>query len=90
MIFVDWDANGSHDFIGEITTTLREMVTGNWFTTAIRDGSHAKGSFIVDGIYPLEVIAPSLVCPQGFKVWSSGMKLAKKDLGSSGTIFLST
>lgn len=33
---IDWDADGSHDVIGEVQLTLREVTAGNWFTTAIR------------------------------------------------------
>ena len=47
-------------------------------------GNSGHGSFSIDNVIPISQLKAKLQCPPAMRVWSSAMKLAKKDLGSSG------
>uniref|UniRef100_A0A6B2L2D3 C2 domain-containing protein n=1 Tax=Arcella intermedia TaxID=1963864 RepID=A0A6B2L2D3_9EUKA len=74
----DWDADGTHDTIGEAFVTFREFLYGS-FQRALKDGSSTKGGFNVDWIKKVE--GTEKILPVAIKVECSAHKLANLDTG---------
>jgi hypothetical protein len=84
----DWDADGSHDLIGEGNITFREWTFGAYSIPLHRNGSKSHGAFCLDWVQALDIEMVKEY-PSAFLIRPSAMKLEKKDgpLGKSDPYF---
>eukprot|EP01125_Pyxidicula_operculata_P016134 TRINITY_DN5524_c0_g1_i1.p1 TRINITY_DN5524_c0_g1~~TRINITY_DN5524_c0_g1_i1.p1 ORF type:complete len:3569 (+),score=897.31 TRINITY_DN5524_c0_g1_i1:81-10787(+) len=84
----DWDADGEHDLIGEVTTTFREwVVTNGSYQLGLTNGSKETGAFSIDWMRPLQTSVnlpiPFLPAAPAYTLSAFAMKL-KRELLSDG------
>ena len=84
----DWDMDGGHDLIGNVTTTLREWTFGSIQQSILSPGkSSSSGGFSIDQVIPLDNMHVKTFAPC-YKIKPSGMKLVSQDLLSKAGIFI--
>merc|ERR1712137_1368213 len=88
----DYDADGTHDFVGEARTTLREIVSAAPRFTLINPGLKGKGGYKNSGIVEVArhaAVPPTAdVVPQSITVQMKGHKLSNKDIGGKSDPYL--
>jgi len=79
----DYDADGSHDLIGEVSATLREIVNfgAMW---SIVDGKTQKGTLKVQFVQPVE--PPPI--PFGFRFFTAANNLTPPRIATAGAYFI--
>ncbi|KAH3758188.1 hypothetical protein Pelo_9897 [Pelomyxa schiedti] len=92
----DWDADGAHEFIGELETTFREWTFGSYQQALINPnlknciGYQSSGAFSVDRVFlipPAEAPQYRRPLPVAFQISPSARKLDRKDISGSSDPF---
>ncbi|KAH3757518.1 hypothetical protein Pelo_10634 [Pelomyxa schiedti] len=90
VIVYDWDADGSHEQIGNVKLTLRDLVY-NDVTVPLKGEvlGRNSGGLTIRKLMPIENTTTSILSAPAFKITVSGRKLAAKDLsGKSDPFFI--